>query len=64
MHFLDRPANHRVARNFFVGAENILRAVVAVDVTGDEIDRNFLLRTMLQKGVRPGSLRGGGASHS
>ena len=44
MHLLYRPAHHAVARNVFIGAKHVFCAVVAVNVGGDEIHRNVLLR--------------------
>ena len=43
-------------------AEDVFRFVVAVDVGGDEIDRNVLLFGVGEKFIGPTRLRGGGTA--
>ena len=64
MHLLYRAAHHAVARNIFIGAEDVFCAVVSVHVGGNEIDRHMLLDTMLNECVSPRSLRGGRTAHA
>src|SRR5579864_537242 len=48
-----RTAHHLVARNVFVGAEDILSAVVAVNMSRDKVHRDLVLNTMLNKYINP-----------
>ena len=39
MHMLHRAANHLIARNIFVGAENVAGVVIGIDVSRDKVQR-------------------------
>ena len=58
----DRAADHAIAGNLLAGAEDVFGGVVGVDVSGDEVDRDIVLLTVLEEGGDPGGLRGGWAS--
>src|SRR5271170_171478 len=58
----DRAADHAVAGDLFVGAEDVFGGVVRVDVGGNEVDRDIVLLAVLEEGGDPGGLRGGWAS--
>src|ERR1700676_500317 len=58
VHFLHRTAHHLGPRNIFVRTENVFGFVVAVDMRGDEINRDIFLFAMREKTVGPSSLRG------
>src|SRR5260370_40735276 len=62
MHFADGAADHFVARDLFVGAEDVFGGVVGVDVGGDEVDGDVVLFAVLEEGRDPGGLCGGGAT--
>src|ERR1700690_2861669 len=64
MNSIHRTADHLIAWNILVGSEDILRKVVAIDMSREEVDRNMVLGTMFDKGVRPCSLCRGRTSHS
>src|SRR5271165_5323241 len=59
MHHLHRAADHLVARNILAGLEDIAGSVIAVDVRGNEIERNIVLDGMLDHGISPSRLRRG-----
>jgi len=59
MHFVHGAADHFVARNVFVRAEDVFRFVVSVDVGGNEIDGDILFFAVRQEAVGPGGLRCG-----
>ena len=43
VHFFDRAADHLIARNVFVGIEDVAGFVVAVDMRGNKIERHVRL---------------------
>src|SRR6202011_961914 len=57
VYFLHGAADHPVARNIFIGAENILRFVIAINVGRDEVDGDMFFGTVLNEGIRPRGLR-------
>src|SRR5438270_7294570 len=62
MYLADGAADHFVARNLFVGAEDVFGGVVGVDVRTDEVDGDVVLFAVLEEGCGPGGLCGGGAT--
>ena len=57
-HLLNRARHHVAPDDRLIGAEHILRAIVAVDVGGGEVDGHVVLRAVGDQVVHPGSLSG------
>src|ERR1017187_2998468 len=51
VNFTDSAANHFVPRNVLVGAKDVLRCVIGVDVAGDEVHWNVLLSAVCDESV-------------
>ena len=60
---LDGAADHGVARDVLVGAEDIVGGVVGVDVGGDEVDRDVFGLGVREEWRDPRGLRGGWPAH-
>src|SRR5579859_2021838 len=59
VHLFNRAADHFVARDIFVSAEDVFGLVISVDVRGDKIHRDIFFFAVGEETVGPGGLRGG-----
>src|ERR1700741_4723732 len=63
MHLSHGATDHLRAENHFVGAEDVLRGVVSIDMRRDEVHRYMVFDTVAYEAIDPSRLRRGRATH-